>query len=232
MSNAQNTADGYWNAALREWEQSSYGSATQGLSFVEWLASYFRRHIRERQRDFLEMASERVPGNTIVELGCASGYTAFSLLGMNATKVIGFDISREAVKKARQLAVNKGLSDEMAEFHVYEIGEPLPIDTPFDLMVGLGIIEYIPPRVLLGFLKEHGPGDLFFSFDEKRWNLQKLLHNFYRAIKKFPFYIKYSQREIQGLLDEAGYQDVRVMRRGLNTFFSVRRKDAAVENVV
>jgi len=59
---------------------------------------------------------------------------------------------------------------------------------------------------------------IYFSFDEKRINLQKALHFVYRNIKSIPYYKPYTQDEVKALLGQADYPNLQTYREGQNAF--------------
>ncbi|MFB3737992.1 MAG: 50S ribosomal protein L11 methyltransferase [Candidatus Velamenicoccus archaeovorus] len=69
-------------------------------------------------------ALEIEPGDTVIDVGCGSGVLSFVSARLGARRVIGCDISAEAVEVARQNASRLGVSDR-CEFRVGSLLEPV-----------------------------------------------------------------------------------------------------------
>jgi hypothetical protein len=211
----------YWDDQVLEWERSSYAAtgANQGsVGLIERIAGLLRGHIRARQVSCLQFLEEHVSGKVCLELGSATGSTCVALLERGASKVIGLDISQNAVDFATAQAADQGIDPSRLCFHQFAAGDALPVSEKIDIAFGLGIAEYIEPQVFLGFIEDAGAEDIYFSFDETRVNLQKILHFVYRNIKSIPYYKTYGQAEIKALLAQANYPDLRTYREGQNAF--------------
>ena len=214
----------YWDDQVLEWERSSYAaneSNRGSVGPIERLAGLLRGHIRARQVSCLEYLSPHVTGKVCLELGCATGSTCFALLEKGASKVIGLDISVKAVEMATSQAARLGIDSSRLSFHTFAAGDALPAAVEaqqVDIALGLGIAEYIEPPAFLEYVKRVAADQIYFSFDEKRINLQKVLHFVYRHIKSIPYYKTYSQEEVKALLTQAGYPGLQTYREGQNAF--------------
>ncbi len=231
MSNQSDDMGSYWDKVVLEWEQTSYTEGEvshhgESPGMVEKLAGTLRAHIPERQKSCLRFLDDKVSDQVCVELGCATGSSCFALLEMGARKVIGLDISGRAVASASAEAERRGLDPARIEFHQFACGDELPFSESVDLALGLGIAEYIEPSVFHDYLEQVNARDFFFSFDEKRVNLQKALHFVYRNIKQIPYYKMYTQPEIRDLLAGVSPGRLTTFREGQNAFVtSLSRTD-------
>ncbi len=68
-------------------------------------------------------ALEIEPGDTVIDVGCGSGVLSFVAARLGAGRVVGCDISGEAIEVARKNAERLGLSDRV-EFRVGSLLEP------------------------------------------------------------------------------------------------------------
>lgn len=68
-------------------------------------------------------ALEIEPGDTVIDVGCGSGVLSFVAARLGAARVIGCDISEEAIEVARANAERLGLADRV-EFRVGSLLEP------------------------------------------------------------------------------------------------------------
>src|SRR5437899_6096230 len=64
------------------------------------------------------------PDDVVVDVGCGSGVLSFVAARLGAKRVIGCDLSEEAVRTARRNAKALGLSDR-TEFRVGDLLEPI-----------------------------------------------------------------------------------------------------------
>ena len=184
---------------------------------IEHMAGMFRGHIVQRQKTCLKHLQNWVPGKTVVEIGCASGNTCFQLLKMGAKKVIGLDISPTAIAAARK--ASQTIESGKTAFYTHRIGDTFKPDSDsVDLLMGLGILEYVDPKDVCTLVSQVKPAGIFLSFDEKIYTFQKLLHFVYRKIKKIPYYKQYSQTEIRQVFTDLGFSDAVTFRDGKNAF--------------
>src|SRR5437016_7029581 len=110
---------------------------------TEWAAYYAdpepplrRQHLVSRQRFALEMVEAAVPPSSkILDAGCGAGAMAGKLIE-RGYPVWGIDFAEPMIRKARELC-GSGL------FGVGDIEHiPFP-DNTFDVVVSLGVIEYL-----------------------------------------------------------------------------------------
>ncbi|MGZ5291305.1 MAG: methyltransferase domain-containing protein [Actinomycetota bacterium] len=69
-------------------------------------------------------ALEIQPGDTVIDVGCGSGVLSFVSARLGAGRVIGVDLSADAIDVARRNAVRLGLADRV-EFRVGDLLEPV-----------------------------------------------------------------------------------------------------------
>jgi methylase of polypeptide subunit release factors len=79
-------------------------------------------------------ALEVGPGDTVIDVGCGSGVLSFVAARLGAHRVIGCDISEEAVEVARRNAADLGLDDRV-EFRVGSLFDPVR-DLRADVVIG------------------------------------------------------------------------------------------------
>jgi SAM-dependent methyltransferase len=123
---------GYWSRVLRDraWERTPTLEAfLLGDDTSERVARVHSRSVRIRTRDYysyrmeaLAEIVERHAGRAgeIVELGCGYGYNMFSLALSGAWRLVGFDVSENAINAARSIAGRFGL-EERIEFGLLDI---------------------------------------------------------------------------------------------------------------
>ena len=69
-------------------------------------------------------ALEIEPGDTVIDVGCGSGVLSFVAARLGAKRVIGIDLSEDAIEVAKQNAVRLGLQDEV-EFRSGNLLDPV-----------------------------------------------------------------------------------------------------------
>ncbi len=79
-------------------------------------------------------ALEIRPGDTVIDVGCGSGVLSFVAARLGAARVIGCDLSEEAVQAARENARRLGLSDR-TEFRAGDLLDPVR-DVKADVIIG------------------------------------------------------------------------------------------------
>lgn len=186
----------YWNKKIIEWEKSSYQGGQTSISFIEKIATIFRKPIKKRREVLLNILKELARGKTILELGCGSGDLCFGLLAIGATKVIGIDIAEEAIKVAKEKAIDRGLQNK-SEFFVADLRNETNLPDA-DFVIGLGFIDYIDIvtlKALLGRIK----GRFVFSFPEKKINLLNILQYIYLKTQGCPSFYKFSRSEFDNM---------------------------------
>ena len=92
-----------------------------------------------RKRRILELAGS-VKGRNIVDVGCATGYFAKEIKEKGAANVIGIDIAKEAVNKAKKI---------LDEAYVVDIQtERFPLeDESADVVFFTETIEHLFPKL-------------------------------------------------------------------------------------
>ena len=79
-------------------------------------------------------ALEVQPGDTVIDVGCGSGVLSFVAARLGAKRVIGCDISTEAIEVARENAKRLGLHDRV-EFRVGSLLDPVR-DVEANVLIG------------------------------------------------------------------------------------------------
>ena len=83
--------------------------------------SWLTAEEQDRFLGWLELA----PGMTLLDVGCGTGGPALRIAATTGCSVVGIDVHPDAIKTARSLAQERGLS-ERAEFRVADAGGVLP----------------------------------------------------------------------------------------------------------
>jgi|GEM_PF-1705874 len=200
----------YWNKFVLAWDGSVYDADAQKLSVLEKLATLFRGKLRVRHNFAIEFLKPHIHGRKVLELGCGTGRLSCDLLQGGATHVTGLDISETAIATAAKRAADLGISEDRYAFKSGEIEKLDCRDFEFDLVVGLGVLQYLRPESLPTIFASFGNAPLFFEFHENSATWLNFVHWIYRKCKSlvyrdYPFYRTISRRELRALLGQQAY---------------------------
>lgn len=183
----------YWDKKIIEWENSITKRGT--FSFVEKLASYFRKPLIFRTELCLRMVMPFVGDKTILELGCGSGFFTFELCKSKAVKkIIGIDISRNAINRAKKISEERALSSVCDFFDANATAlEEFPAA---DLTIGLGFLDYLTAEEIKLIFEKNKSKYFLFTFSEKKFSILRYIHILYLLSQRCPKHFYYSKKEI------------------------------------
>lgn len=208
----------YWKDFSVQWEESSYQRRTEGFSIVEKIATRQREHILARRATAVAYLDKHVHGLHVLEIGCGGGELAIELARRGAAHIVGLDVSAGAVSIACKKAKLAGVA-ERTQFITGAVEQLWPEDVgPVDLLLGLGILEYLRPEDVVSLVAKIRPGTVFLSFDERRTSIKATLHFVYRQLKQLPYYKKYTEGELRSMFAAIGFPNVVTFRDGNNSF--------------
>ena len=78
-------------------------------------------------------------GKTVLDLGCSFGFFCFEALRRGATRVVGYDVDPDCIRKAKLLAECMGVE---AEFAVRDV-ELEPLEEKFDYVLCLNLLHHL-----------------------------------------------------------------------------------------
>jgi len=169
------------------------------LSFVEKVASYFRRPVKLRNKISFDTVLPHVEGKTILELGCGSGFFAFDICrNSNVKKIIGIDISENAINRAKKISYEEGLSDK-CEFYTNDaMSQAFP---EADITVGLGFLDYLTAEEV-GLLFRNIRSEYFlFSLSQRIPSVLRYIHILYLLSQQCPKHFYYTKDEFFKFVD-------------------------------
>ncbi|OGK08881.1 hypothetical protein A2767_05030 [Candidatus Roizmanbacteria bacterium RIFCSPHIGHO2_01_FULL_35_10] len=187
----------YWDKKIKQWSSLAYGKTVK-LNVLERIASFFRA-TNTRKEVTLKLIGPKVKGKTILDLGCGFGEFSISLLmRYGPKKIIAIDISDVAIKEIKKLAKSLKL-DEKIELRVEDVTkiDRLP---NFDILVGIGLIDYLNSEQLKRLFNLMGEKSFIFSYCEKKLSFLNILHNIYLSIQRGPKFYKYTKKDLRALI--------------------------------
>ena len=218
MESKQNSESGeYWKEHLLSWEASAYYKDTpQKANLWDRLSTLFRGNaMYVRMQAALEFLKPYLAGQTVLDVGCASGRFAFNLLDAGAAKVYGVDVSPDAIQIANKQRAQAGLEDRL-DFAVADVihpEEPLP---KADLVTALGVIEYFDTQDMSAFLGNLQTKYFFLDFPDTArrrqfptWQLRQV----YIWVNRLPGVYLYRPEEFIELAEPFGFKEIWVAQR-------------------
>lgn len=166
----------FWEEKIIAWEDGRYGDKAAGRPLLERLADHASASLRFRLAITKKLLAPHVGGKNIVELGCGSGLLAGDLIALGAAGYRGYDISSNAVARARELAAEQGLGDKV-RFEVCPVGN-LPLLNA-DIIFSLGLLDWLDDAALEKVFEAGGKTEYLHAISEKRANPSQCLHRIY-----------------------------------------------------
>lgn len=182
----------YWNNKIIEWEDSM--AEKNNLSFIEKLASYFRKPLKIRARMCMNILKSFVKNKTILELGCGSGFFSFELYEKCKPKsIISIDISNQAIKRAKSISKHKKLENKIK----FMVGDINSIKLPeAEIIIGLGFLDYLSPKEMRKLFKDIQGKQFLFTFSENKFSLLRFIHILYLKSQRCTKHFYYTKKEI------------------------------------
>ncbi|HAK54585.1 MAG TPA: hypothetical protein DCP38_03740 [Acidobacteria bacterium] len=171
-----------------------------------------RRRLEDRLRQALAFV-ETCGAARLLDIGCGSGRFALEAARRGVT-VIGYDISEEAIARAKVLAERAGVQDRC----LFECVDITAVEfPPADAWFDLGCLQYVERTEDVLQALSHVPG--VFSCLPRRGHALNLLRYVYRTVLKGSAFRTFSESELRRLL--AAWEPVDIEADG-NRFWITR----------
>jgi SAM-dependent methyltransferase len=165
----------FWDERILAWEASRYeGRPSAALGPGEWLASVLSEPTRLRQELGVKLAAPFLAGRRVVEAGCGTGLLARRFMKAGAAGYLGIDHSRVAIEAARRRSGSATIR--------FEVGSAADLPAGGDMIVSLGMIDWLTDEELRGFFARHGEADFLHTFNEYRAEPAQLVHRALRSV--------------------------------------------------
>jgi cyclopropane fatty-acyl-phospholipid synthase-like methyltransferase len=123
-------------SVLEQVRRETYGEDIGQFSWVT--ADEFRRFF-----SWLDLG----PGSDVLEVACGSGGPAIFMAHTTGSRVTGIDISEDGIRTANQMALTRGMSEQV-HFLQGDAGQPLPFeDYSFDAITCIDAINHLYNRL-------------------------------------------------------------------------------------
>jgi SAM-dependent methyltransferase len=210
----------YWKKHVMSWEAGAYyKDSERPMPFWERVAALLRGNaMYVRMEAARRMVLPQVKGMTVLDLGCASGRFAFQLAAAGAQRVIGIDVSPDAIEAANRSRVRSPYADRL-EFQVGDLMQETPRLPQVDLVTALGVLEYFEAPALDALLARFRTRYFLLDFPDEAgrkgawliWNLRKV----YLRINGCPGVHLYSKDEFRQIAAKHGFADLRFVRQSI-----------------
>ncbi|MBI5202129.1 MAG: class I SAM-dependent methyltransferase [Elusimicrobia bacterium] len=168
----------FWDRRILDWEASRYeGRLAAGLGPAEWAAYLYPEPTLARRRLAVELLAPFLRGRRVLEAGCGTGRLAGALLEAGAAGYRGLDHSPRAIEAGRRRALAEGLTK--AAFETRDASE---LPAGHDLVVSLGLVDWLDDRALRSFFERHLQADFLHTFSERRAHPRQWLQRAGRGI--------------------------------------------------
>ncbi len=210
----------YWKKHVMNWEAGAYyRDAGRAMPFWERVAALLRGNgMYVRMEAARKMVAPHVRGLTVLDIGCASGRFAFQLMEAGAQKVIGLDVSPEAIEAANRRRSLSPYADRL-EFRVGDLRQPSLELPQVDLITALGVLEYFDAPSLDALLAKFRTRYFLLDFPDEEgrrrtwliWNLRQI----YLRINGCPGVHLYSKDEFRRVAAAHGFRDLRFVHHSI-----------------
>ena len=221
MSDQKSQSGDYWEKHVVSWEASTYytDKSMPGPNLWDRFSILFRgSRLYDRMTIAIEILKPYLNGQTVLDLGCASGRFADQLLAAGAGRVIGVDVSEEIIKIANERRLVNPNQDRL-EFFAADVVQPGLKLPKVDIVTTLGVIEYFDEKDMLSFLGNLQAPYFFFDFPDvartTNWTLW-WMRQVYIRVNRCPGVYLYTRPQFTELVKKAGFKgDVWYERRSI-----------------
>jgi SAM-dependent methyltransferase len=168
-----------------------------------------RPGLYERYEIALEVA-RRCDRPRVLDIGCGSARIAEPLLDGGASEYVGVDFAAPMLALARERLDRFGDRATLIEADFLDVD----LDGEFDLVLALGVFDYIAqPEPAVRRMAALTTGSAVATFPRWSWIKGPLRHLRYEVVLDCPIY-DYTIRELRFLFGAAGFERLRVVKRG------------------
>ena len=175
-----------------------------------WMDRVFRKAIFERERIALQSCDD-LSGKRVLDLGCGSGRFAVSAAEQGAALVVGIDGAASMLAMARKRAQAAGVAERCSFIQMDFLLQPL--EGGFDIVVALGVFDYIKEHMKLLVSIARASEDLAVASFPMKWSYRTPLRRIRLGLRGVPVYF-YTRSQLDAAFVEVGFSDRRIVRLG------------------
>jgi SAM-dependent methyltransferase len=176
-----------------------------------------RPGLYERYEIALEVA-RRYERPRVLDVGCGSARIAEPLLEGGASEYVGVDFAAPMLDLARGRLERFGDHAKLIEADFLDV----PLTGRFDLVLALGVFDYVAePEPAVRRMAALTSGSAVATFPRWSWLKGPLRHLRYEVLLDCPIY-DYTVRELRFLFGAAGFERLRIVRRGAGFLVEAR----------
>jgi SAM-dependent methyltransferase len=176
-----------------------------------------RPGLYQRYQIALEVA-RRYERPRVLDIGCGSARIGEPLLDGGASEYVGIDFSAPMLELARERLARFGDRATLTE----EDFTRAEVEGPFDVVLALGFFDYVAePEPVVRRMGALTSGSAVATFPRWSWVKGPLRHLRYQVVLNVPIY-DYTTRELRFLFGAAGFERLRVVKRGAGFLVEAR----------
>ena len=168
----------FWEKKIIGWEDGRYSLNHTKSDNLEIISDKLSSSLIHRQKIAINILKPFVKNNNIVELGCGSGLLAKTFLDLNCKSYTGFDISQNAISRAKNIAKKNNFPDKI-KFFASDIGK-IDENNNTDLVFSLGLLDWLNNDEIKKIFTHFNNSMHLHSISEyRKFNLYIFFHKLY-----------------------------------------------------
>ena len=166
----------FWEDKIIGWENLRYDKIETDFNLFEKTVDKTNNTLIYRLNFAHKILGPLVKDKDIVELGCGSGFLAKKFLDLGAKTYTGYDISENAINRAKKLSEHFNNTGNI-KFFAKPILELEKLDSHF--VFSLGLTDWLTDEEIDHMFKISIDCESLHSISEKRFSFGRILHQLY-----------------------------------------------------
>lgn len=166
----------FWEKKIIGWEDLRYNKNNSGFNLFEKTVDKTNNTLIFRLNFAFKILKPLIKDKKVVELGCGSGFLAKKFIEAGASSYTGYDISENAISRAKKLFKDENASNKI-NFFAKPILDLEILDA--DYVFSLGLTDWLNDDEIDHMLKVSSKCDNLHSISEKKFSIFRVLHQIY-----------------------------------------------------
>ncbi len=166
----------FWEDKIIGWEDLRYNKIKDDFNLFEKTVDKTNNTLIFRLNFAFRILAPLIKDKDIVELGCGSGFLAKKFIENGARSYTGYDISENAINRAKKLLEDFDNSDKI-NFFCKPILELKKLNSHF--VFSLGLTDWLTDEEIDHMFKISSDSQSLHSISEKRLSFYRFLHQLY-----------------------------------------------------